>query len=289
MTTLQDHIIQTLQAKPQINAKEEIRTRINFLKQYILNANAKGLVLGISGGQDSALAGKLCQLAVNELNAEHPAASPDIWDRFTPEKPYKFIALLLPYGEQKDGKDAEEIAYNFIQADIVENFNIKQTVDAFTETYNLLHAANNLKDYHKGNVKARVRMLTQYAYAGENGLLVVGSDQNSEALAGFFSKFGDGGADLLPISGLNKRQGKELLRELGAPEFIFTKAPTADLLDGVPGQEDETELGVTYNEIDDYLEGKKVSPETQEKIENRYLATEHKRQLPVAVYDTWWK
>lgn len=289
MTTLQDHIINTINAKPEIDVHEEIRKRIEFLKTYIKNANAKGLVLGISGGQDSALAGKLSQLAVDELNAEHENNTPNLWEQFTPQKPYKFVAVLLPYGTQKDGADAKEIAENFIKADVVETFNIKPTVDALAETYNLIHPTENLKDYHKGNVKARVRMTVQYAYAGENNLLVVGTDQLAELIGGFYTKHGDGGADILPISGLNKRQGKALLRELGAPAFVITKAPTADLLDNVPGQADETELGVTYDEIDDYLEGKEISDEAREKIENRYLITQHKRELPVGMDDTWWK
>lgn len=203
-------------------------------------------------------------------------------------QPYRFIALLLPYGQQKDGADAQTIAADFIQADVIELFNIKDTVDAFAATYNIIHPVDNLKDYHKGNVKARVRMLTQYAYAGENNLLVVGTDHASEAITGFFTKFGDGGADVLPLSGLNKRQGKEILRFLGAPDFVITKAPTADLLDGKPAQADETELGVTYDVLDDYLEGKNVDADAKNKIEARYIVTEHKRQLPVTIHDKWW-
>lgn len=276
MTTLQTHIIETLQAKPQIKPATEFVNRVQFLKDFLSQTPALGFVLGISGGQDSALAGYLAQQAVKELRAETG-------------KPYKFVALLLPYGTQKDGAEAQEIADNFIKADHVETFNIKNTVDAFATTYNLIHPTDNLKDYHKGNVKARVRMLTQYAYAGENNLLVTGTDHCSEAISGFFTKGGDGMADLLPLSGLNKRQGKELLRFLGAPEFVVAKAPTADLLDKTPGQADETELGITYDELDDYLEGKDVGAEVTAKIEQRYIITEHKRQLPVTIFDTWWK
>ena len=275
MTTLQEQIIEALNVNPQIDPETEFRKRVDFLKNFISQTPALGFSLGISGGQDSALAGYIAQTAVKELREET-------------NKPYRFIALLLPYGQQKDGADAQTIAADFIQADVIELFNIKDTVDAFAATYNIIHPVDNLKDYHKGNVKARVRMLTQYAYAGENNLLVVGTDHASEAITGFFTKFGDGGADVLPLSGLNKRQGKEILRFLGAPDFVITKAPTADLLDGKPAQADETELGVTYDVLDDYLEGKNVDADAKNKIEARYIVTEHKRQLPVTIHDKWW-
>lgn len=125
-------------------------------------------------------------------------------------------------------------------------------------------------------------MIAQYAIAGDKGLLVVGTDHAAEAVTGFFTKYGDGGADILPLSGLTKRQGKALLRELGAPERFITKAPTADLLDATPAQADESELGLTYDTIDDYLEGKAVDASIARQIENRYTATAHKRNLPVA-------
>jgi NAD+ synthase len=125
-------------------------------------------------------------------------------------------------------------------------------------------------------------MIAHYAIAGENQLLVIGTDHAAEAVTGFFTKFGDGGADLLPISGLTKRQGKQLLTALGAPEIFKSKKPTADLLDDQPGRADENELGITYQEIDDYLEGKSVAKEVADKIERRYLTTQHKRAQPVA-------
>lgn len=108
-------------------------------------------------------------------------------------------------------------------------------------------------------------------------------------MTGFFTKYGDGGADLLPLTGLTKRQGRRLLEELGAPERLYLKLPTADLLDEKPQQTDETELGITYNDIDDYLEGKDVSSEVIEALEKRYLSTEHKRQVPASMFDDWWK
>lgn len=270
----QKEIIETLGVKPVINPAEEIRTRVDFLKTYVRNANAKGLVLGISGGQDSSLAGRLSQIAMEELRAGGYDA--------------KFLALRLPYGVQKDEDDAQ-LALGFIQPDESFEFNIKETVDAFENTFNAIPGLPALRDYDKGNAKARVRMLTQYAYASERGMLVCGTDHSSENLAGFFTLAGDGQADLLPLSGLNKRQGKELLKTLQAPARLYEKAPTADLLDNNPGQQDETELGVTYNMMDDFLEGKEINEADAELIITRYFRTDHKRHLPIATFDTWWK
>lgn len=263
-----------LHIQPVIKPKEEIRKRINFLKEYLLRTQASGFVLGISGGQDSTLAGRLAQLSVEELRAE----GHDV----------KFIAVRLPYGVQRDEEDAQR-ALDFIQADQVLTFNIAKAVDAVKEEFDAIHSGEPLRDYHKGNVKARIRMIAQYAIGGQENLLVIGTDHAAEAVTGFYTKFGDGGADILPLTGLTKRQGRQLLQELGADDKLYLKIPTADLLDQKPGQADETELGVTYEEIDDYLEGKIVAPQIAEKIEKRYLATRHKREMPVNMFEQWWK
>ncbi|WP_249869249.1 ammonia-dependent NAD(+) synthetase [Oceanobacillus saliphilus] len=271
--SIQNEIIRELHVKPQINAKDEIRARIDFLKAYLVKVNAKGYVLGISGGQDSTLAGKLAQMAIEELRSEGYEAI--------------FIAVRLPYKTQKDESDAQ-LALEFIQPDREVTFDIADTVDTFEKSY--LHSVDQeLKDYHKGNVKARVRMITQYAIGGMEGLLVIGTDHAAEAVTGFYTKFGDGGADILPLSGLNKRQGKSLLKELNAVERLYTKEPTADLLDETPLQSDEAELGISYDVLDDYLEGKEITKADAEKIENQYVMTKHKRTQPVSMYDGWWK
>ncbi|KKI91916.1 NAD synthetase [Bacillus sp. SA1-12] len=270
---LQNQIMNDLHVKATINPKEEIETRVQFLKDYLKKTGAKGFVLGISGGQDSTLSGRLAQLAVEELRNEGYDA--------------KFIAVRLPYGIQKDEDDAQ-LALSFIKPDESIAFDISSTVDAFAEKFNTT-AGEELTDFNKGNVKARVRMITQYAIGGQNGLLVIGTDHAAEAVTGFFTKYGDGGADLLPLTGLTKRQGKSLLKELDAPERLYLKTPTADLLDNKPLQADETELGISYDELDDYLEGKQVIQEAAEKIEKRYLASQHKRELPTTMFDGWWK
>jgi NAD+ synthase len=271
--SLQKQIIEALNVQPEINPQEEVRKRIAFLKEYFHTSKAKGFVLGISGGQDSTLAGRLAQLAVEELRSEGARA--------------KFIAVRLPYAVQKDEDDAER-ALDFIKADQVITFNIQPAVDTFNTQFEE-GIGEPLTDFNKGNVKARMRMITQYAIAGQEGLLVIGTDHAAEAVTGFFTKYGDGGADLLPLTGLNKRQGRELLKLLNAEPRLYLKEPTADLLDNKPLQADETELGLSYETIDDYLEGKQIPEADAAKIEGRYQVSEHKRHVPATMFDSWWK
>jgi len=273
MRELQAQIIQELNVQATIDPATEVERRVGFLADYTKRAGTRGFVLGISGGQDSTLAGRLCQLAVEKLAAEGTDAA--------------FIAVRLPYKVQADEADAQ-LALDFIQPQRRAEFNIHASADAFaTEFADALDEP--LSDFNKGNVKARARMIAQYAIAGQNGLLVVGTDHAAEAVTGFFTKFGDGGADILPLSGLTKRQGRAILQHLGAPDRLSSKAPTADLLDENPGQTDEANLGLTYTDIDDFLEGRDVAEPAAVAIENRYLATEHKRRNPVSPSDTWWK
>jgi NAD+ synthase len=274
MRLLQQQIMTELGVKSTIDPQEEINRRIQFLKGYVRYAHAKGFVLGISGGQDSSLAGRLCQLAVEQLREETG-------------EPYEFIAVRLPYGVQQDEEDAKR-ALRFIQPDRTVIYNVKAAVDTAVQSFQEA-TGENIVDFHKGNMKARMRMIAQYAIGGQHNLLVVGTDHAAEAVTGFYTKYGDGGADILPISGLSKRQGKALLKALGAEEAIYLKVPTADLLDQKPAQADETELGLTYEQIDDYLEGKDVHEDVAGKIERRFLVTQHKRTVPVSPWDTWWK
>jgi len=273
MRELQAEIIAEMGVHPAIDPEAEIRRRVDFLKDYLHASHTKGFVLGISGGVDSTLAGRLAQLAVEELNAEGTEAN--------------FIALRLPYRVQHDEDDAQA-ALEFIQPKTSWTYNIGDAVDGFEKAYAAMETGS-LSDFNKGNIKARVRMTAQYAVGGEHNLLVIGTDHGAESVTGFFTKYGDGGADVLPLFGLNKRQVRSLLSALGASDKLVGKAPTADLLDGVPGQTDETELGITYNQIDDYLEGREVSDDAAEKIEKRYLMTRHKRTTPVSILDGWWK
>jgi NAD+ synthase len=273
MTQTRAEIVELLGAQPTIDPAAEVARRRDFLVDYLRAFHVRGLVLAVSGGQDSTLAGKLCQLAVEKARAEGLEAT--------------HIAVRLPYGVQADEEDAQA-ALGFIAPDVVRTVNIKGSVDALTAAYEEAVGAP-LSDFAKGNAKARIRMVTQYAIAGDAGALVVGTDHAAEAVTGFFTKFGDGGTDILPISGLTKNQGAALLRHLGAPERLYTKAPTADLLDENPGQTDEDNLGIRYADIDAYLEGRDVAPDVAARIEAQYAKTEHKRRLPVTPADDWWR
>lgn len=272
---MQEKIIQQLHVQKSIDPAEEVRKSIDFLKAYLYRYSfAKTFVLGISGGQDSSLAGRLCQLAMEEMRKE------------TKDESYRFIAIRLPYGVQADEEDAQK-ALDFIQADEVVTINIKPAVDAIVAE--LASQGFNVSDFNKGNIKARQRMLSQYAIAGARQGVVVGTDHAAENITGFFTKYGDGGADLLPLYRLNKRQGKALLQYLKAPAVLYEKVPTADLEEEKPLLADEQALGVSYQAIDDYLEGKEVSPKEQEIIENWWQKAEHKRHLPATLFDDWWK
>lgn len=271
---MQTHIIEQLKVKPVIDPQAEIRTSVNFIKNYLIKYPFfKALVLGISGGQDSTLVGKLAQMAIDELNAET-------------DQNYEFIAVRLPYGIQADEQDAMA-AIDYIKPSKVVRVDIKPAVDEMVTS--LVATGMVITDFNKGNIKARQRMIAQYAVAGAANAAVIGTDHAAEALTGFYTKFGDGAADIMPIWRLNKRQGRQLLQELGAPVNLYQKVPTADLEDDKPELPDEIALGVTYNDIDDYLEGREVSKEAQATIERWFANTEHKRHLPINVYDYFWK
>lgn len=273
--SLRNDIITALGVKSSINPAQEIRVSVDFLKNY-LNAHpfVTSLVLGISGGQDSTLTGKLCQTAITELRNE------------TGNSRYQFIAVRLPYGVQADEADCQD-AIAFIQPDRVLTVNIKPAIEASEATLRAIGV--ELSDFVKGNEKARERMKAQYSIAGMNAGLVVGTDHAAEAVTGFFTKYGDGGTDINPIFRLNKRQGKALLHELGCPSHLYTKAPTADLEEDRPSLPDEVALGVTYEKIDDYLEGKQIEANDAAIIENWYRKTEHKRRPPITVFDDFWR
>ncbi|MFF7244670.1 ammonia-dependent NAD(+) synthetase [Embleya sp. NPDC008237] len=279
MVNPREQILAELGVKATIVPKVEIRQRVDFLKHYLRSTPAKGYVLGISGGQDSTLAGRLCRLAAEELRAEGHEAT--------------FVAVRLPYGVQADEHDAQ-IALEFIRPDRSITVNVKPGADAVAAEVALglgdsSHDAPGLRDFVRGNIKARERMVIQYSIAGQLGLLVVGTDHAAEAVTGFFTKYGDGGVDITPLTGLTKRQGAVLLQELGAPPSVWEKVPTADLEDDRPALPDEVALGLTYSQIDDYLEGLDVAPEVAERLESIHRATRHKRAVPVTPLDDWWR
>lgn len=272
MRTLQAQIIEEMGVKPQIDPADEVRRRVDFLRQYLATTRTRGFVLGISGGVDSSLAGRLCQLAIEGLSDRGDDVD--------------FVAVRLPYRVQADEEDAQA-ALRFIRPKTSWSFDVEPATTGVEIEYQKTSGVD-ISDFSKGNVKARIRMVAQYALAGDRNLLVVGTDHAAESATGFFTKFGDGGADILPLYGLNKRQIREIARHLGAEERVWSKAPTADLLDATPGRLDEDELGISYDVIDDYLERRDVTDEQAEAIETRFLRTRHKRTTPVTILDRWW-
>ena len=271
-------IIAEMRVLPKIDVQFEIRRRIEFIKKQLLASGLKHLVLGISGGVDSSTCGRLAQIAVDELNAEY-------------KDNYKFIAVRLPFDVQADEDDAQ-LALTFIKPTTCVTTNIKSgadgihsaTLTALSEQ-SLLTASNAQIDFSKGNVKARTRMIAQYHIAGILGGLVLGTDHSAENITGFFTKWGDGACDLVPLFGLNKRQVRQIASHLGAPDKLIYKAPTDDLEELAPGKEDETALGVTYNDIDDFLEGKVINPTAHHTLISIFNATQHKRQPIASIYD----
>lgn len=278
----QQAIINEMKVLPEIDVQFEVRRRIEFIKSTLINSGLKTLVLGISGGVDSSTCGRLAQLAITELNIE-------LNDKKTNE--FQFIAVRLPYGVQADEDDAQQ-ALKFIQPSHCLTTNVldgvnglhQQVVNALSEA-ELLSASAAQVDFSKGNAKARARMTSQYHIAGILGGLVLGTDHSAENITGFFTKWGDGACDLAPLFGLSKRQVRMLAKYLNAPSILVEKAPTADLEDLEPGKTDEDALGISYDELDDFLEGKKVSPQVSEHIINIYKKTQHKRQPIPTIYD----
>ncbi|MEZ2741055.1 ammonia-dependent NAD(+) synthetase [Paenalcaligenes hominis] len=268
---LQQRIITELGVKARIDPAHELEQRIQFIKNYLRHSKARSLVIGISGGIDSLVVGYMAQLAVEQLRQEGVDAT--------------FIALRLPYAEQRDAADADA-AIRHIQPDRCLELNIQLATDAVMET--LLQAKQGFRseshqDFIKGNVKARQRMIYCYAVAGAESGLVLGSDQAAEVLMGFFTKYGDGAADLMPLAGLTKSQVRELATQCGVPDALTHKVPTADLESLTPLQPDEDAFGgVTYHDIDAFLTGQPVSVDAFESIIEHYTRSAHKRLLPAS-------
>ncbi|MEU8590135.1 ammonia-dependent NAD(+) synthetase [Streptomyces sp. NPDC048664] len=268
--SVQQDIARDLQVSTSFDAEREIERRVAFLAHQLTSTGLRSLVLGISGGVDSTTTGRLCQLAVERVRAEGGQAT--------------FVAMRLPYGTQADEKDAQ-LALEFIRPDRTLTVDVRPAADAALLA--VVDAGTAFRDEHHrdfvhGNIKARQRMIAQYAVAGAQEGLVVGTDHAAEAVSGFFTKFGDGAADVVPLTGLTKRRVRAVAQALGAPSELVGKTPTADLETLDPGKPDEDALGVSYDDIDDFLEGKPVGEAAFSTIAGRYRLTEHKRQPPIA-------
>jgi len=271
-------IIAEMRVLPEIDAESEVIRRVDFIKSQLKGAGSRTLVLGISGGVDSCTLGRLAQLAVDQLNSEG-------------DDNYQFIAVRLPYDVQADEADAQA-SIDFIQPSQALSVNVRPGADAIhTQTCQamqangLLNASESKQDFVKGNVKARTRMAIQYEIAGMMDGLVLGTDHSAENITGFYTKYGDGACDLAPLFGLNKRQVRQVAEHLGAPSHLINKAPTADLESLTPQKTDEQALGMSYDQIDDFLEGKPVDPAIAKRLVEIFEKTQHKRIPIPTIYD----
>ncbi|GAC33535.1 ammonia-dependent NAD(+) synthetase [Paraglaciecola polaris] len=271
-------VIDQMRVKPQIDVESEVTIRVEFIKNQLITSGLQTLVLGISGGIDSCTLGRMAQIAVNQLNSQS-------------KKEYQFVAVRLPYKVQADEADAQ-LSIDFIQPSQSISVNVQPGVDAIDEQTTealkqagLLPSNDNKRDFVKGNVKARARMIVQYEIAGMLDGLVLGTDHSAENITGFYTKYGDGACDLAPLFGLNKRQVRQIASYLGAPDNVVNKPPTADLESLSPQKADEQALGMSYDNIDDFLEGRPVPQQVTERLLEIYKKTQHKRVPIPTIYD----
>jgi len=238
---------------------KEVNDIVRWLQEKVKDANAKGLLLGVSGGLDSAVVAYLIKRAFPENS----------------------LAVLLPlYTNEKDLIDANSV----IETCDIDSF----TID-LTDTHNTLYGTiqEQIKEKNElnesmvqladANLRARLRMSTLYTLAANYNYLVVGTDNQSEWYTGYFTKYGDGGVDLQPILEFTKSETAQLAEILGVPKQVISKKPSADLWEG---QTDELEMGTSYAHIDDFLKGKSIPEKDEKIIRTMHTRTEHKRHLP---------
>ncbi|KXG78227.1 NH(3)-dependent NAD(+) synthetase [Fervidicola ferrireducens] len=230
--------------------RELCNALVDWLREKVHEAGARGAVFGLSGGIDSAVVGVICKKAFEE----------------------NCLGLIMPcYSDPKDEEDAIRVAEGF--GIPYKKIVLNSVFDNFTA---ILDKTDNKTAV--ANIKPRLRMITLYYYAALNNFLVVGTGNKSELTVGYFTKYGDGGVDLLPLGNLVKRQVRELARYLEIPQDIIEKPPTAGLWEG---QTDESEMGITYDQLDEYILTGKAPREIEEKIRKMNLKSEHKRRLPL--------
>ena len=238
------------------NYKIEFENRVAFIKSVLCESGLKGIVYGNSGGKDSALVGILCKAACENT-----------------------VGIILPCTSKRnydeDAADAKVVAQKYnIETRTVDLTPVKEAELKALDGVTTLNAAA------LSNIAPRLRMLTLYAVAAAENRLVAGTGNKSEAYVGYFTKWGDGAHDFNPVADLTVTEIYEFLRYLDAPKCVIEKAPSAALFDG---QTDETEMGVSYAELDTYLAGKAIEEEKKKIIERMHKASEHK-QKGITVY-----
>jgi len=237
-----------------MNTEQVADKLTSWIKDKVLAARCKGAVVGMSGGLDSSVAAVLCRRALPQDTLG---------------------VIILCYSGQEDEEHALAVADKFsIPTKIV-------TLDAVFDTLLKALPGNSVDSTSsrlaKGNLKARLRMLTLYYFANRLKYMVVGASNKSELSTGYFTKYGDGGVDIMPLGNLVKGQVRELASFLGIPQQIIDKPPSAGLWEG---QTDEDELGLSYEELDRYLVTGEASNELREKIEAMIASGNHKRLPP---------
>ena len=244
-----------------MNRKEKIEKTVQWLRDKVKEANCNGLVVGVSGGIDSAVVCNLIKKAC----------------------PNNSIGVIMSINSNpKDREDAlkviEGCGIDYIDLDLTEaQLSIKNEALNALKEKNLYN--ENGERAADSNLRARVRMCTLYTVANDLGYLVVGTDNAAEVHTGYFTKYGDGGVDLIPIANLSKAEVYEWAKELGVHEDVINRAPSAGLWEG---QTDENEMGTTYNMIDKVIEGKRdeVPEKDLEIIDRLHRISEHKRNMP---------
>jgi len=237
-----------------MDAEQLANKLVSWIRDKVLSAGCKGVVMGMSGGLDSSVLAVLCHRAF----------------------PQNMLGVIIPcYSSQEEEKHALAVATKF---SIPTKMVVLDTVfDALLKALPAERVEPNVSRLAKGNLKARLRMLTLYYFANQNKCMVAGSGNRSELSVGYSTKYGDGGVDILPLGNLVKGQVRELASFLGIPQEIIDKPPSAGLWEG---QTDEGELGLSYEELDRYLLTGEASNELKGKIESMIAATKHKRQPP---------
>ena len=246
MDKFQEHL-----ANYQIHVKEDVEKRVAFIREQIDGPGLGGAVVGISGGIDSAVTAALC---VRALGRDRVIG---VW----------LPAYSLDVHAEDSQKLAEAIDLNLVTIDVG---------PAYDALVPVIEGVLPLDDKTKGNTKARLRMTTLYAIANQKGYLVADTCNLSEVHVGYMTKGGDGLADFNPVASLTKHEMRILAAELGVPDSIITKPPSADLWEG---QTDEEEMGFTYEDLDRYLITGETRPEAKERIDYLHRISEHKRNL----------
>lgn len=231
---------------------KRLEHRLNWIRERVQASGCKGVVIGESGGKDSATVTALCVRALGKENV---------------------VGIMMPCNSLSTDMEHARL--------VAETFGIKlievNIGSAFTSLKHTIINEHELNELAVANIKPRLRMTTLYAVAQTLNYLVVGTDNKSEMVMGYFTKWGDGGYDFNPLSDLTMQEVLELGRTLGVPEAILTKAPSAGLWEG---QTDEKEMGVTYQAIEEYIKTGTTDPSSLTIIERTHQRTAHKREMP---------